>query len=147
MRAVSVECGSEARPELCLPWKTEGKGLPVRMAKTASGAQVASRITVPWGSLVVSWARVWATWYECEVSLALNRSCWWPSEIPSNLYHSTGCHLNWLTLMRGSSWSNKQCFVVFCWMRKTTVVRLLQVRFRFFFWWTVTSQMKMPFMF
>lgn len=33
--------------------ETEGKGLLVRMAKTASGAQAANRIT--WRSSIVSW--------------------------------------------------------------------------------------------
>lgn len=76
--------------------ETERKGLRVRMAKIESGAQAASRIT--WRSLVISLTRVWATWPDCDVSPALSRLCWIPLMIPSNLYHSTACLVNWLTL-------------------------------------------------
>ena len=106
MRTVAVEHGAEARPDWCLQWNW-GKGSAgedgILLMKTASGAQAASRITVPWRSSEVIWTGVCATWSDyCEVSPALSRLCWRSAEIPSSLCCSTGHHINWLTL-RGAA--------------------------------------------
>lgn len=73
--------------------ETEGKGVLVR-TKTASGAQAASRIAVPWGFQQSAGQRSEQPDLTVKLVLHLSRLSWRSLEVPSNLYHSTGCHMN-----------------------------------------------------
>lgn len=75
--------------------ETEGTGLDAWVCIRSPGSQ---HNHWPWGSLVASWTRIWASCLDCEVSPALSRLCWRPPETTWNLCHSIGCSVNWLTL-------------------------------------------------
>lgn len=83
----------------------EEKSVLVRMAKTATGAQAASRITVPWRSSTVSWR---SEQPDLIVKLAMHSSGCTEDLQKSLLACSTQQDIILMTdLEGGSSWSNK----------------------------------------
>lgn len=114
MRAVSVEHGAEARPEWCLRWNW-GKGSPGEDGKDCirSPGSQQNHLEIFNSQL----ERVRATWSDCEVSPALSRLYWTPLEIPSSLYHSTGHHINCLTLGGEAEVGATTTVVLWCFVR------------------------------